>query len=63
MELYGKYYYHDIGAATALSKISQRLSNLDICVEYIDEHFLDEDISNEERAEKIISTYVDIMVN
>lgn len=62
MELYRKYYYHDIGAATALSKISQRLSNLDICVEYIDEHYL-EDISNEERAKKIISTYVEIMVN
>lgn len=97
MEVNGKCYYHDVGANTAISKISQRLSNLDICVEYIDEHyseskkaiddkieeetnygcrtwkeyrerlssnyFIDENISNEERAEKIVSRYVDLKVD
>ena len=97
MEVDGIYYYHDAGADTAISKISQRLSNVDICVNYIEEHysesrnaidnkieeetdygcrtweeyrerlnsnyFLDEDISNHEKAEKIVMRYVDRMVD
>ena len=93
----GTYIYHDTGADNAVSKISQRLKNLDICVEYIDGHysesskaiddmignqtnygwrswedyrkilesnyFIDDNITERERAEKIIDRYVDIMVD
>lgn len=93
-EVDGKYYYNDDGADFAIDEISQRISNLDICVKYIDEHysksknaiddkieetnygcktweeyreylnsnyFLDEDISNQERAVKILIEYVELM--
>lgn len=97
MEVDGTYYFHDAGADTAIGKISQRLSNVDFCVNYIEEHysksrntinnkieeetkygcrtweeykerlnsnyFLNEDISNYEKAEKIVMRYVDLMVN
>lgn len=97
MEIDGEYYYHEIGANSAISKISDRLSNLDICVAYIDEHYsesrnaidnkikeetnyscitweeyrkslesnyyIDEDISNRERAKQIVSKYVDSKVD
>ena len=97
MEVDGTYYLHDAGIDTAISKISQRLSNVDVCVNYIEEHysesrnainkkieeetnygcrtweeykehldsnyFLDEDISNHEKAEKIVMRYVEHIVN
>lgn len=97
MEIDGKYYYHDAGASQAVAKISQRLSNLDICIEYIDEHYsesksaideeiekitsyscrtwdeyrerlntnyyIDADMTNNERAEEIVSRYADRMVD
>lgn len=96
MEIDGIYYYHDTGASNAISKISQRLENVNICIEYIDEHytesrnaiddkieeetnygcrtweeyrkrlnsnyFIYEDISNDEKAEKIVDRYVKRMV-
>lgn len=96
MEIDGIYYYHDTGASNAISRIAQRLENVDICIEYIDEHytesrnaiddrieeetnygcrtweeyrerlnsnyFIDEDISNNEKAEKIVDRYVNRMV-
>lgn len=97
MEVDGTYYFHDAGADTAIGKISQRLSDIDTCFNYIEEHysesrnainnkieeetnygcrtweeykerlnlnyFLDEDISNNEKAEKIVMKYVDLKVN
>lgn len=97
MEVDGKYYYHDVGASQAVAKISQRLSNLDICVEYIDEHYsetkdavdreiemitsyscrtweeyrerlntnfyIDTDMTNNERAEEIVSGYTNIILD
>lgn len=93
----GTYFYFEDGANTALSRISQRLTNLDISVRYIDEHysesskaindmikdktnyscrtwedyrerlesnyFIDDNITEEVRAEKIIDRYVNIMVD
>lgn len=55
MEIDGKYYYHDAGASQAVNKISQRLSNLDICVDYLDEHYSDSKSAIDEEIEKITS--------
>lgn len=96
-EIDGKYYSHETGISSAISKISKRLSNLDSCVEYIDEnysksknvidkevwrmskysqetweeyryylnrrYYIDSDLSNRERAEKIVTEYVEQKVN
>lgn len=53
MQIDGKYYYYSEGAEQATEKIAQRLSDLDICVEYLDKHYSESKTAINKKVEQL----------